>query len=56
MTDTEDSIDELAEEVEQLIAENKETLEKFDGVFDPKYRRMEEAQVAENTNAMELFS
>lgn len=47
MTNTEDSVDELAAEVEELIAENTETLEKFDGVFDPKYRRMEEAQVGE---------
>lgn len=54
MTDDtlDEKIDELAVQIEQSIAEAKAVNEEYDGVFDPKYRRMEEADVS----AQNLFS
>lgn len=45
MTDqpTHDEIDALAQEIEATLAEGRDTLDAVD--FDPKYRRMQEAQV-----------
>jgi hypothetical protein len=39
-------IDELARDIEQLIQSNSETLDELPE-FDPKYRRMQEADVTE---------
>lgn len=50
-TTLDDEIDELAGDIEQLIKEGKEVNEEFEGVFDPKHRRMEEAEVSD----MSLF-
>jgi len=45
MSETVDNeIDELAAEIEMLIKKGKEVNEEFEGEFDPKYRRMKEAQ------------
>lgn len=54
MTDEEidEAIDELAAEIQQSIEKAKETNERYDGVFDPKYRRMEEAKNANNMSAI----
>lgn len=49
MTELDDSIDELAAQIECAIQSAKETNEKFDGCFDPKYRAM-------NADAAALFS
>lgn len=43
--DLHDEIDELALEIEQKKTEFRENREDWDGVFDGKYRRMEEADV-----------
>jgi hypothetical protein len=50
--DIENGIDELAVQIERSIENAKEVNEKFDGVFDPKHRRMEEA----NVSPAQLFS
>jgi hypothetical protein len=42
-TMTDDEIDELALDIETKIQENTQFLEELDD-FDPKYRRMEEAE------------
>ena len=43
--DLHDDIDELAADVEETIKRGKEINQQFEGVFDPSYRRMEEADV-----------
>lgn len=42
--DLDGEIDELATDIELLIKQGKKINEKFDGQFDHKYRRMEEAK------------
>lgn len=42
-----EEIDELASDIENLIKHGKEINEKFEGVFDHKYRRMQEAEVSD---------
>lgn len=39
-----DEIDEIAREIEATIQTGKEINEEFEGVFDSKYRRMNEAE------------
>jgi len=46
-----DEIDELAAKVTTVISDTSDTLDKYEGVFDPKYRRMNEADLT----SMDLF-
>lgn len=46
--DLHDEIDELAEQVEGTIAESKRVNRMYEGVFDSKYRRMEEAKAVDD--------
>ena len=48
-TDLDDEIDELALEIEKQIQDAKKTNEKWEGVFDSRYREM-------NADAEKLFA